>query len=274
MTYPLIKKMIDDIMVKFTYLECTDISLNGDYIDEYGKIINWELEKTNLLKLIFKFETSLSTFLTELKLYYSEDVMMYERNYTILNYEIDSVFESHITFPKPEELDTRECFTIYLNVIDIVNNSNEAIAISYRDCFKYWSYILMCGKENLLDLNQGLREIIKMLAKENGHKNENLIDDESLLDPDLKLLFFAAEKKALGESGKFDTDIRCAAFCEIAYDKKYISHTKTRQKTMISFAKIRYGRNIRIGLSKSKSQSRISHKTRKVNSQPPLNKCF
>ncbi len=105
-------------------------------------------------------------------------------------------------------------------------------------------------------------------------KTQNFIDPLTFIEPDILDFFIKAEKKALGEAGKFETDIRCAAFCELLYFRTYIMHTKTRQATMNEFSKGRYGINIKKALATTKKQDREKHKNYSVGGRIPLKNCF
>jgi hypothetical protein len=118
-----------------------------------------------------------------------------------------------------------------------------------------------------------LREIKALPPQDDDAKN--LIDPLSLIDPAFKGLFLKAEKKATENTLKFDTAIRCAAFCEFLYDiKKYISPTKTRQKTMVSFAKNRYDIDISKALATSKKEDREKNINKTIKKMQPLIRCF
>ena len=101
-----------------------------------------------------------------------------------------------------------------------------------------------------------------------------IIDPLSFIDQYLLNLFHEVEGRALGSSGKFISKIRCAAFCEMLYEKKLIKQTKTRIKTMVSFAKSKYGMDIKVSLSSSKKDDRNNHKNKTVNKVPSLKYCF
>ncbi len=94
------------------------------------------------------------------------------------------------------------------------------------------------------------------------------------IDPLMVKFFLDAEKKALEGVDKFQSEVRCAAFCELLYERKYITNTMTRQKTMSDFAKSRYGISISKALYSSKTNNRAKHKTQKVQGLIPLKNCF
>ena len=110
----------------------------------------------------------------------------------------------------------------------------------------------------------------KYLDDEETNTNKSLgFIDDILIDS-----FLNAEKKAFGKDGKFQSEIRCAAFCEMLYSNKYIRHTKTRQKTINDFAKSRYGIVVSNALLTSKKANREKHKTNTVSGLKPLKNCF
>lgn len=96
----------------------------------------------------------------------------------------------------------------------------------------------------------------------------------TFVDADILESLHKAEAKALGNKNSFSSEIRCAAFCEMLWLRKHIIHTKTRQKTLNEFSKIRYKMNIKNALAASKKESRDRHKTHTVKGEMPLNKCF
>jgi hypothetical protein len=104
-------------------------------------------------------------------------------------------------------------------------------------------------------------------------KTEKKIDPLTFINPEIHSFFINAEKKALGEIGKFNSVVRCAAFCELLYEKKYITNTKTRRVTMNAFSNSRYGINILNALAATKKAARDKHKTKKVKGLIPLKNC-
>ena len=117
-------------------------------------------------------------------------------------------------------------------------------------------------------------------GKETGiiedNQNENKIDSLTFIEPFFLTLFIDAEKKALGDLSTFKSKIRCAAFCEILYERKYITNSDNRVITMSSFAKTRYNLNIKVSLAaaRNKKEDRNNHKNRTVNKMPALKNCF
>jgi len=113
-------------------------------------------------------------------------------------------------------------------------------------------------------------EIKKIKLDDKNSDLQNTVNWKNLIEIDLLTLIEAAEIKANPKS----STIRCAAFCEVLYQKKYIKNTKTRIKTMTSFAVSRYNMNIKIALNTSKKTGRERHKINTVSEQTPINKCF
>jgi hypothetical protein len=97
-----------------------------------------------------------------------------------------------------------------------------------------------------------------------------IINWVELIEPAMLPLIENAEKKANHKSSA----IRCAAFCELLFEKKYIKPTKTRVKTLTTFAASRYGINISNALQKTKQAARNEHKNLRKSGFEPLNKSF
>lgn len=101
------------------------------------------------------------------------------------------------------------------------------------------------------------------------------IDPLTLIETGILQLFLDVEKKALGETGEFSSNIRCAAFCEMLYyDKPYIIKTKTPQKTMNNFAISRYKLDISKALLSSKKKERNDYKNNRKGGLPSLKSLF
>jgi hypothetical protein len=101
------------------------------------------------------------------------------------------------------------------------------------------------------------------------------VDPLDLIDPYLLPLFLEAEKKATSPNLKFPSLNRCAAWCELLYQKKYLINVNNEnRKTMGKFAKARYGLNIDKALESSKKNERNEHKTIKKGKLPPLKNAF
>ena len=93
---------------------------------------------------------------------------------------------------------------------------------------------------------------------------------QDLINIELLQLIERAEVKAKPDL----SNIRCAAFCEVLYEKNYIKKTRTRVKTMTQFAISRYGKDIGKSLLASKKKERENYKTHPIAGQLPINKCF
>jgi len=118
-------------------------------------------------------------------------------------------------------------------------------------------------------------DALKSKIKPPKDQNDKAVDPLSFIDPDFIDLFLRSEAKATDGTAKFTTAIRCAAFVELLYDRKYLVPVKNlRQQTMIRFAKCRYHIDIKNALAASKNPARQDNKTRAINGKPPLNKSF
>jgi hypothetical protein len=93
---------------------------------------------------------------------------------------------------------------------------------------------------------------------------------QDLINIELLQLIERAEGKAKPDL----SNIRCAAFCEVLYEKKYIKQTITRVKTMTQFAISRYGRDIGKSLLASKKKARKYYKTHTIAGQKSIESCF
>ena len=103
-----------------------------------------------------------------------------------------------------------------------------------------------------------------------GETRTTTLKWQDLINIELLQLIERAEVKAKPDL----SNIRCAAFCEVLYEKKYIKQTRTRVKTMTQFAISRYGRDISKSLLASKKKERKNYKTHPIAGQLPINKCF
>ena len=105
---------------------------------------------------------------------------------------------------------------------------------------------------------------------------EPTIDPLSFLNKDYYHLnkFYEVEKRALNGATTFNSEIRCAAFCEKLYIEKFITNTKTKNKTLTSFAKARYGKDISKALAGSKKKVREEYLSRPKGGSPPLKNAF
>lgn len=170
---------------------------------------------------------------------------------------------------KPFEIDITDNF---LPLIDKYKNWYKAHKNETEKYGPHNPYKLMFE-----DMGCTKREINKYFKEGPEKKYDDInekIDPLSFIDPLLTELFKAAEAKALGSPGKFNTQIRCAAFCELLWNRKYISNTKTRRKTITEFAKTRYGLNVEKSLASSKKEKREEHINKIVGGMQPLKKCF
>lgn len=86
-----------------------------------------------------------------------------------------------------------------------------------------------------------------------------------LIEPDLRNIFLEKESQAQNENGGWDSQIKCAAFCELLFEKKYLINRTNRIKHTHAFFKQRYGGNIEIQLKKGKKSERDKHKLMMAN---------
>lgn len=214
-------------------------------------------------------------------------------------YGFDSFIATHIN--SPSSISTSENFKVqrmfdFLSTTFEVNGGFQTIRFNtteqqgntcwYEDGiqtgYEYhaWYYIFINHKSFEPYFKTQISEKNRFNSiKGKGNKNKkpstsSIKDPLNFIDPDLINVFMESEKLALGATGKFNSKIRCAAFCELLYDKKYILQTKTRIKTMVSFAKQKYNIDIEGSLAASKKTDRNNHKIRSVNKMPGLKNCF
>jgi len=81
----------------------------------------------------------------------------------------------------------------------------------------------------------------------------------SIIDPAVHVLFKDKLKKALNKSGKWDSKIRCAAFCELLWDHKYLGEKKNRVQQCADFAK-QWFPDLSNQLESGQNLNRIAHK--------------
>lgn len=142
--------------------------------------------------------------------------------------------------------------------------------VSYKTLFYSTSKKISFLEGKMLEMNNKIKD--DLFAK-----NEKIVkefDPLSLIDPTMQKLFKLAENKATSDTQTFTTLIRCAAFCELLYEKKYLMNTNSRIKTMTTFAKGKYALDISKALATSKNTERNEHKTKVKNNFSPLKNCF
>jgi len=144
----------------------------------------------------------------------------------------------------------------------IINRLNtKKSSLKVNECIKFFIFQLFSIKEYI----------------EESNKSKNIatpaINPLSFLREDIVTLFYSKEKKALGNKANFSA-IRCAAFCELLYAKKYFKPTKLKIKTLTDFAMSKYGLDIKNSLSSSKKGDRKNHQEKIVSNDTPLRNCF
>ncbi len=112
------------------------------------------------------------------------------------------------------------------------------------------------------------------LMKDDVLPDRVILDPLTLIEPMLFGRFLEIERKVTNSSNKFPSQIRCAAFCEMLYDRKFILHDKHNQKRMNDFARSRYKLDIINALSHIKNPERTKHKNHSIGKLPPLRSFF
>jgi len=211
------------------------------------------------------------------------------------NFKIQRVFDFLSTTSEP----TTGFQTIRFNTIEQQEYDgwyDDGVQTGYE--YHAWYYILTnhTSFESYFKLKQKKSQISKKRKKKKStvistavkqdnlketriiedNQNENKIDPLTLIAPFFLNLFIEAETKALGDLATFKSKIRCAAFCEMLYERKYITNTKNRPTTLKTFAKNRYNLDIKNALAPSanKKYDRNNHKTKIVSKMLPLRYCF
>ena len=198
-----------------------------------------------------------------------EDKNKYERACLVLNKSINESMEG-LGYHKdwqPVTLDDEvltEDDPFWFPVLNkkIINRLNtKKSPLKNNECIKYYIFKLHSIKEGIQESNK-------------SNKIEASTSDPlSFLRDEFVSLFSSKEKIALGNKANFSA-IRCAAFCELLYEKKYFKPTKQKIKTLIAFAMSKYGLDIKNSLSSSKKTDRKNHQEKIVSNDTPLRNCF
>ena len=98
-------------------------------------------------------------------------------------------------------------------------------------------------------------------------------DGDEYIDPLFKDLLIAAENRAT-VNRTFKHAIRCAAFCEMLYEKKYLLNKRDMGPVIKAFALVRYNKTFKSQLDFGKIKQRTQHKNGIVSRQPPLKTFF
>jgi len=139
------------------------------------------------------------------------------------------------------------------------------------ESYDWFPYVMRDWQPNwLYELKEKIEEIENITNLDVSIKNDPL----SFIDPLFLQLFLQAEKKALNGKNQFFSKIRCAAFCELLWEKRYFSESKNRILSCNNFSKNRYGTDISNSLQKTKEDERNKHKNYSVGKMPPLKNCF
>jgi hypothetical protein len=112
--------------------------------------------------------------------------------------------------------------------------------------------------------------ILNELKKEitGAHEANRAVNPLDFIEPVYQDWFLKIENKAFTEIK--ESKIRCAAFCEMLYNKNIITNTKKWQKTLNDFSKSRYSIDIEVSLKTKNNATREKHVNHTVNGKPPL----
>ncbi len=125
--------------------------------------------------------------------------------------------------------------------------------------YAYAKYIDFLKSESMTDLN---KEPITL----------NSLDEIEIPFRDRVL---SVEQKIEKDSGPLKNNkTRCAAFCDLLWDKKYFESKKDRLKTCNEFSKNRYGIDLYIFFKDGKKIERKNHKESRVSGKPSLRSYF
>jgi hypothetical protein len=198
-----------------------------------------------------------------------EDKNKYERTCLVLNESINEIMEDlgHHKDWQPVTLDDEVLneddpfWYAILNkkIVDRLNTKESSL--EFKECNKFFVFKLFSIKEYIEE------------SKKTKNINTPTVDPLSFLRKEFISLFLSSEKKALGKKPNFSA-MRCAAFCELLYEKKYFNSTKLKIKTLSAFALARYGLDIKNSLATSKKADRKNHQEKTVSNDIPLKKCL
>lgn len=87
-------------------------------------------------------------------------------------------------------------------------------------------------------------------------------DPLEMIEISLRARFSKMEERALSKSGKWESKIRCAAFLELLFDKKYFTTHTERIRTCNAFAMSRYGKDVKNQLAGTAKKDRDTHKNK------------
>ena len=255
----------------------SDALVKREYFCDPQLIAALSSERTSQSVTIQIFKLSDIPFIT----WYNIQVLKKVQEYceTILS-TISNEYDFLFTGEKESELNLIGSFQKYYKLFYVDSNSlNNPI-----------QNINVSGVEKIdgsTEINNKTEDFVKLHERVEGIKKVNdlnmfmlpnepvkKVDPLSYINPSIVSLFLSAEKKALGVNDTFPNKIRCAAFCEILYDRKYIIQSKQNQKQMRDFALARYHLNISNALLSVKQDARNKHKNFTVDGMPPLKNFF
>ena len=230
--------------------------------------VDYKLIDTVALKLL-QIDLKIDSVYSWLDSLFIEDKNKYERACLVLINSINEIMEElgHHKDWQPVTLDDEQLndddpfwFSI-LNTKIVTRFNTKKSSLKFNECIKFFVFKLFSIKEYIEESNQ-TKNIAAPTFKPLSFLKEEIIS-----------LFFSSEKKALGNKPNFSA-IRCAAFCELLYEKKYFNPTKLKIKTLSAFALAKYGLDIKNSLASSKKADRKNHQEKTVSNDIPLRKCF
>jgi hypothetical protein len=230
--------------------------------------VDYKLIDTVALKLV-QIDFKIDSVYSWLDSLFIEDKNKYERACLVLHKSINESIE-YLGYHKDwqpvtlddEKLTEDDPFWFPILSEKIINRLNtKKSPLKIKECVKFFIFKLFSIKEYIEESNNS-KNIATPAIKPISYLREEIVS-----------LFYSKEKKALGNKDNFSA-IRCAAFCELLYEKKYFNPTKQKIKTLTAFAMSKYGLDIKNSLSSSKKTDRKNHQEKIVGNDTPLRNCF
>jgi hypothetical protein len=125
-----------------------------------------------------------------------------------------------------------------------------------EDVIDYYQKVLSLKRKPLLNTNSQTTPTKTAIGTGNGFQ---------FIRPELHDMIKEVENKMKEKVEKWKTGsakIECAGFVELLFERRYFEPTKSKVKTMVSFALSRYGSDIEIQLKPAKRVERRTHKQR------------
>ena len=190
---------------------------------------------------------------------------------------ISNEYDFLFTGEKEKELNLNASFQKYYEAFKIDINLDNKEDSSIDDEKSSGNYEILKHNKEVGNYDESVslnKDLMKSKSAIPGTENLKNVDALTFINSSIISLFYIAEEKALGIDGKFPNKIRCAAFCELLYEKRYIIQSKQNQKQMRDFALARYQLNISNALLSVKQEARNKHKNFTVDGMPPLKNYF